>query len=200
MTSVFLIILAYLIGAIPSAYIFTVKIKGVDIREIGSGNVGATNAARALGLKYGIIVALLDILKGFLAVSLVYFLMGNNINQSIVYLSGLAVIIGHDFSVFLKFNGGKGVATSVGVILGLEPIILLFLVIIWFLIAVITRYISLASVLSALILPAVAYLISAETIAILFFLVFGLLIVISHHENISRLIKGTENKFGRSDG
>lgn len=188
-----ILIVAYLIGSIPTGYILTSLIKGIDVRNIGSGNVGATNAARALGLKHGIIVALLDVFKGFLAVSIVFFFLTEPATY-LPLLTGLLAILGHDHSVFLKFSGGKGVATTFGVLLRITPLALLIIVIIWFLLSTLTRYVSVASIISSLLMPLMAFIFIDSNLGLLFYSIFGLLIIIKHHENIKRLLAGDENK------
>ena len=195
LNSIIIMIVAYFIGSIPTGFIFTSLIKGIDVREIGSGNVGATNAARALGLKYGIIVALLDVLKGVLAVSIVYIFIANPATY-LPFLAGFLAILGHDHSLFLKFSGGKGVATTFGVILRLSPLIFMIIIVIWFLLSVLTRYVSVASLTAALLMPLLAIFIFDNYISLLFYGLFGLLIIIKHHENIKRLRAGEENQLG----
>ncbi len=196
------LLFCYLLGSVPNAYLFTSWIKGIDVREIGSGNVGATNTARALGFKYGVIVALLDILKGLLAVLLARYLVLNisGINYEFLpYLAGLVAILGHDFSIFLKFSGGKGVATSIGVVLGISPLIFLILVTLWILLVFITKYVSLASIISSMFLPVFSYILLDKAYISIYLLLMAILIIIKHHENISRLLKGKENKITRGE-
>ena len=157
------IIASYLIGSIPTAYIFGRLIKGIDIRKHGSGNVGATNALRVLGKKVGITVLILDILKGFITVVF----LGNFISGNIPFLSGeevrlilgISCICGHNWTIFLNFQGGKGIATTLGVLLGLAfkigalKIILGILAIIWLAVFLILGIVSIASVFTAIALP-----------------------------------------------
>ncbi len=190
------VIFGYLIGSIPTGYLFTRFIKNIDVREVGSGNVGATNAARALGIRYGIIVALLDIAKGFVAVSIAFLFInpqGDMINY-IPYLTGLTVILGHDHSLFLNFSGGKGVAATFGVLLRISPPVFLIIAVIWLLLSVITRYMSAASLTSAVLMPIVLYIYLNEITAFYFFIIYGFLIIGKHHGNIKRLLRGNENR------
>ncbi len=198
MRIIVILLFSYLLGAIPSGYIFTSFLKGVDVRKVGSGNVGATNTARVLGFKYGVLVALLDVLKGFLAVSVAHLFMPVNGVVYLPYLAGLMAIIGHDFSLFLLFSGGKGVATTMGAVLRLSPVICLITVIIWVLLVLISRYVSLASIFAALLLPVLAMIFLDNISAIIFLFIYGLLIVIKHHENIKRLLNGEENRINSS--
>ena len=175
----FFLFVSYLLGSIPFGYIFTKLIKKVDIRKFGSGNIGATNVARVMGFKYGGLIALMDILKGFIAVWLVYTFLPET-QVFIPFLAGLLVILGHDFSLFLKFSGGKGVATTVGVILKLMPMVILFGVIIWILLIVLTRYVSLGSIIAAISLPFFFFILDKGYYALLFTFMAAILIIFNH--------------------
>ena len=202
------IIICYLIGSIPFGYIFGKVLKGIDIRKYGSGNIGATNALRNLGKLAGAVVLLLDALKGLICVSLVahFFLkMGIGIREDIyLYLLGLAAVAGHNWTIFLGFRGGKGVATTLGVLLGISlyipefKIVLLILIAIWFLITLFTKIVSLASLIAAISLPATSliyYLLDKLNIyAVYFSLVACLLIIIRHRSNIIDLLEKKERK------
>lgn len=193
--SIYLImIFSYFLGSIPFAYIITRFMTGKDVRKIGSGNVGATNASRVMGVKYGLLVGIFDILKGFLAVTIAQLLLPGEASY-LLLLASLLAIIGHNWSIFLKFTGGKGVATTFGVLLKLLPVVFIFYVVIWLLVVIITRYISLASILGALFLPVLVYIFRDEPAFIYFAMALALLIIIRHHSNIRRLIKGTESRF-----
>ncbi|MFW6269790.1 MAG: glycerol-3-phosphate 1-O-acyltransferase PlsY, partial [Bacillota bacterium] len=138
--NVFLImILSYLIGSIPFAYLITRLTTGKDVRSLGSGNVGATNAARAMGFKFGLMVGVLDVLKGVFAVLLAKHLLSAE-PEYYFFISSFLVIIGHNWSVFLKFSGGKGVATTFGVLVSIYPFVFPFLLVIWVLLVIYSHY------------------------------------------------------------
>ena len=186
------ILLSYLVGAIPTGYLFGRLLKAIDIRQYGSGNIGATNVWRVLGKKIGIVTLILDILKGLAAVTLIaHFFSATPI------ICGLAAILGHNFPVYLKFRGGKGVATSVGVVLGLAPSVVGAAFFIWIGVLLLTRYVSLASITAGLSLPILSILFGKPCELHWFFLVMGALVVIQHRANIKRLLKGEEKKFFR---
>ncbi|MEJ6950592.1 glycerol-3-phosphate 1-O-acyltransferase PlsY [Natronospora cellulosivora (SeqCode)] len=194
MNILFIMLLSYLIGSIPFAYLVTRLTTGKDVRSVGSGNVGATNAARAMGFKFGLLVGILDILKGVLAVVIARYLLATEATDSLFLLASFLVIIGHNWSIFLKFSGGKGVATSFGVIVTLYPFIFLFLLVIWVLFVLFTRYVSVASIISALSVPILVYLYMGDINNLIFTLVLASLIIIRHSANIKRLFQGNENK------
>ncbi len=190
-------ILGYLIGSIPTAYIFGKMLKGIDIRQHGSGNVGATNVFRVLGKGPGILVLVLDILKGVIAVALIPDLLGFS---DILYRVALAfsVVCGHNWTVFLKFKGGKGIATSFGVLIGLtlkiaiiRPV-LLGTILIWLACFLITRIVSVSSILAATCLPIIMVLTGQEFTIICLGAVFCIFIVLRHKANIRRLFDGQE--------
>lgn len=189
-----LIIVGYLIGAIPTGYIVTKYIKDIDLRKMGSGNVGATNVTRALGFKMGLMVAIFDILKGFIAVLSAQILLPSPSPSYFLFIIGLAAIVGHNWSIFLGFSGGKGVATTLGVVLKLLPICFFIFIIIWIILTVITRYVSLASILGALSLPISSYFLNFDIDYIIFTIILALSIILTHHENINRLLHGKENR------
>ncbi|MEW6607784.1 MAG: glycerol-3-phosphate 1-O-acyltransferase PlsY [bacterium] len=189
---ILVIIFSYLIGAIPTAYIIGRIFGKVDIRTVGSGNVGASNVYRIVGKTAGISVLIIDILKGFLPVCLVNLLAFATIYQ---IMAGLGAIIGHIWTVFLKFKGGKGVATGLGVFLGLTPIPVLIALLVFLLVVAISRYISIGSIIAAIFIPVLLLFFKEEPEIIIFALVVSLLIVIRHIPNIKRLITGQEHKF-----
>ena len=194
-----IIIMSYLLGSIPFGYITTKLIKKEDVRNFGSGNIGATNVSRVLGAKYGVLVALLDIFKGFTAVWLAQLLLSSAMGSYIPLLAGLFAILGHDYTIFLNFSGGKGVATTLGVILKLFPLILISATLIWIIIVYIKRYVSLASILSASSIPILAFIFDKSNISILFTGFMALLIIFTHRSNIKRLLNGEENQIGGSE-
>lgn len=194
MNFIFILIISYLLGAIPFAYIMTRILTGKDVRCYGSGNVGATNAGRLLGFKYGLLVAVLDVLKGIIAVTIAKNLLSPELPRYYLLIASLFVIIGHNWSVFLKFSGGKGVATTFGVIFCLYPLAFFVFLLIWVIVVLLTHYISLASIISGIILPFVVFLSKGEISDIIFTLIFAVLIIVRHRTNIVRLINKKENK------
>ncbi len=199
MSLAILILFAYLLGSIPTGFILTMKILNIDIRKHGSGNVGATNAARKLGFKMGALVALADILKGFFPVLIAGFVLSNNYPASAIYLVGIAAILGHDNSIFLKFDGGKGVATTFGVMLGISPPGFLIMALIWLGISFTLKIVSVASLIGAFSLPVTAYILSGDYYQVLFAAVIFLSIVVTHRGNIQRLLRGEENPINLND-
>lgn len=194
-----LLILAavYLIGAIPFGYLFVKLRTGQDVRSLGSGNIGATNVLRSTGRAAGVIVLLLDIAKGYFAVWLMARFAGN----SVAWLSAaaLAVMAGHAFPVFLKFRGGKAVASFIGAFLYLTPIPLLAILIVFVVTVAITRHISLGSIVAAGTFPLAEWLIQHPPLPILAVsLVAGVFIVYRHKANMARLRAGTEHVFSFS--
>jgi glycerol-3-phosphate acyltransferase PlsY len=186
-----LILGAYFIGGIPFGYLIA-KSKGIDLRQVGSGNIGATNTSRVLGKKYGIIVYILDFLKGFIPTWIAVKLYG--LNSSITALVGLATILGHCFSPYMGFKGGKGVATASGVLFAISYILGFIALVIWFIICKITKYVSLASILTALISIYIAGMMHMPLWAIILITLAACIILVRHSSNIERLFKGEENK------
>lgn len=198
---IFYLILAYLLGSIPSAVWFGKWFNGIDVREHGSGNAGATNTIRVLGYKAGIPVLLFDVFKGFLAVKLVGWLHLPGISgTSLVYVeigAAIAAVTGHVFPLFAGFRGGKGVGTLAGVGIALYPLAFLMVLGIFIVVLAIFRYVSLASVTAALLFPLVVIYVTGETRPpmVLLALAVALFIPVTHRKNIRRLFKGEENKF-----
>jgi glycerol-3-phosphate acyltransferase PlsY len=197
---------AYLVGAVPFAYLVTKAVRGIDIREVGSGNVGATNVGRALGRKWGILVFALDVLKGFLPTLCALLLHGCRIGEPAlplgVALTGFAAVAGHNWPVFLKFKGGKGMATSCGVFLAVFPLGLLIAMGVWVVAVALTRYISVGSMVAAVALLGCALLLRRDAFGDGRFLtalaaVAAVLSIVRHRSNIGRLVQGTENRIGR---
>jgi glycerol-3-phosphate acyltransferase PlsY len=197
---------AYFVGSFPSGFIAG-KINGIDVRKHGSGNIGATNVLRVLGKPWGYTVFFLDAFKGFLAVRLALALVARNppaagYSEFFAILAAAMCIVGHSFPLWLSFKGGKGVATSVGSILGIMPIAAITIFLVWVVVFLITRYVSLASIIAALTLPiAVAILVHLKMTqgVVLFYFSAAMtaLVVWRHRSNISRLLKGTEQRFAR---
>lgn len=184
-------VLAYLIGSIPSGLILGKLFWHTDLRQYGSHNIGATNAWRTLGKIPGIIVFLADSLKGQAGVLLGLSLVGTPLAAVI---GGLLAIIGHSFSLFLRFHGGKGVATSLGVLTMLMGNVTLIVFVLWFTIVYMTRYVSLGSVVAGVLTPILAALFAYPMEYIVFTVIAALLVIVRHRENIKRLMNGTENK------
>ena len=197
---------SYLIGAIPFGYLIG-RLHGIDIRTVGSGNIGATNVTRTVGKIQGKICFFLDFFKGALPVALVNSVFTQD-TANLALAAGLAAILGHIFPIYLKFRGGKGVATAAGVALALAPYPLLCALLVWLATFLTTRYVSLASIVAAAALPVAAALffglgiptpfpLGASTL--IFFTLIALLAILRHVSNIKRLLNGTESRFG-NDG
>ncbi|MEA2020956.1 MAG: glycerol-3-phosphate 1-O-acyltransferase PlsY [Candidatus Caldatribacteriota bacterium] len=193
MIKLLLIIFCYLIGSMPFGYIVAKLVKKIDIRDYGSGNIGATNAFRVLGPWFASLVLIGDLLKGFLAIVLFY--QFNIDSLFVIILGGLAVIGGHDWSVFLKFKGGKGIATTYGVFLALNPKIALLSVLIWLIVIALTKYASLASILSLSVLVVLMVWFKQPQEYIIFSVIILALGLYRHRGNIVRLKEGKEKKF-----
>ena len=204
MITVLLILIAYVLGSIPNALWVGKTFKNIDVREHGSKNTGSTNAARVLGAKLGIFTLILDILKGALPTYLGIVLGANlltritGIDKLDIIVIGMAAILGHTFSLFLKFKGGKAVATTLGVFLVLVPYAILILLVVFFVIFGLRKYVSLASIVSAVALPITVYLTTRHIPLTILGIIIGLLVIIRHKENIKRLINGTESKLSFS--
>ena len=184
-------VIAYLVGSIPSGLILGRLFWHRDLRKYGSHNIGATNAWRTLGKVAGIIVFLADSLKGQAGVLLGLSLVGTPLAAVI---GGLLAIVGHSFSLFLRFHGGKGVATSLGVLTMLMGNVTLIVFALWFTIVYMTRYVSLGSVVAGVLTPILAALFAYPMEYIVFTVIAALLVIVRHRENIKRLMNGTENK------
>ena len=191
-----LIIISYLIGSIPSAYIAGRVSKNIDIRKFGSGNVGATNAFRVLGKFWGIIVFICDFLKGFFCVGILPHIFKISLEPKFITVLGISVILGHIYTIFLNFKGGKGVATGFGVLLGLGLyipqfyLVLLIVLGVWMITFYFCEIVSLASILSALTLPLATFYLSKDYF--IFTLIVGILIIWRHRSNIKRLLRKEE--------
>lgn len=186
----------YLLGSVSFASIIA-KRHGIDIFKEGSGNPGATNIKRILGKKAGNIVFTLDFLKGFVA-GLLPLLLAPVVNRDLlVIVSIISAIAGHSFSIFLRFRGGKGVATTMGGFLALAPWVLLIGIALWLIVFYAFRYVSLASILFGLSLPVSSYFLGESTLVLSFCALIALLLVVRHKSNIVRLMNGTENRFSK---
>lgn len=187
-------LISYLVGSIPMGYIICRIIKGIDIRTKGSGNIGATNVARVVGKGPGIITLILDILKGLITVVLVPKIVGDQ-SDFIKILSAIAVICGHNWAIFLKFHGGKGVAATAGALIGLMPIVFLSSFCVWCIVFVIWRYVSLASITAAFFLPIFLVLYREPLIYQILGIIIAIIGIFRHKENIKRLLSGKEKRF-----
>lgn len=196
-------LIAYLLGSIPSAVWVGKKWYGVDVREAGSKNSGATNTFRLLGKKAGIIVLLLDVFKGFLAAILPVIIFNSEFEELIQtevihvqIICAITAVFGHVFPLFASFKGGKGVATSLGIVIGIHPPTALVCLLIFLVIFVITSYVSFGAIISALLFPVILIFVFSETDPwlITFSLVLSLAVILAHRKNIGRLLKGEENK------
>ncbi len=184
------ILVSYILGSIPFGYIIA-KIKGVDITKLGSGNIGATNVGRFLGKPYFFIVLFLDAIKGFIPTILFKLLFGLEYG----ILAGLFSVIGHSYSIFMKFKGGKGVATGLGVSIALIPIETIIGLGVWFLVLMIFKIMALASIISAISVFIVVLFLEKSSLIKIVCGIIAVLIVLRHKSNIERIIKGTEPKF-----
>lgn len=189
---IYLIIgLAFFIGGLPFGYLVGKYIYKVDIRQIGSGNIGAINVVRSLGIRWGILVLFLDLSKSFLALTL---FKGYLIQDHYLFLFSLLLVLGHDYSPFLNFKGGKGVATSMGIYLALYPTALIWAVPIYIFILLVTGFPSLASLISLLSIPFIVYLYKSPNYLVILSIIFFLIALLRHKENIVRLLEGRENR------
>ena len=193
-TVVLLTALAYVIGSVPFGLLIA-KAKGVDIRKQGSGNIGATNVLRCLGKPLGITCFVLDALKGYLPAAL--FPILGTVDPTFGILFGAASILGHNFPVFLKFKGGKGVATSAGVLLGVAPLAVAIGLIAWIIVFKTSGYVSLGSIIAALVVILTGWTAGYGPVIATALTLLGALTIWRHRENIKRLAAGTENKFQR---
>ena len=201
MLLIVLTILGYLIGSIPTAVWLGKRIHGIDIRELGSKNAGATNTFRVFGKKLGWVVLIIDVLKGTLASSMPLFFsqyyMGYKDEELILQLTtSFAAVFGHVFPIFAEFKGGKGVATSLGIVIGINPISAGICLIIFLLVFLFSRFVSLGAICASILFPLVSYYIVGDDtrIMIIFTIVLSSLVIVAHRNNISRLLKGEENK------
>ena len=191
------LVASYLLGAVPTSYLAGRLFRGIDLREHGSRNLGATNLYRVLGWRYAIPVGLFDAAKGLVPV--LVFAPRVSSSELFALVCGLLAVLGHVFSVFVGFKGGKGVATAAGVMLGLTPAALGVAALVWALLVYLTGYVSVGSIAAAVIFPLAVYLIEPpDRPAILWLdVAVAAAIVWLHRANIKRLLKGTENRFGR---
>jgi len=207
-----IVVIAYLLGSFPTGYIAVKQLKGIDIREVGSGSTGATNVLRTLGKGPGAFVLVLDSLKGVLAIALVYYLFSFEPIQNYIpptvdaklwqpwlaILAGLAAILGHSKSIFLGFTGGKSVAISLGILLAMSWQVGLATTGVFAVIVAISRIVSLSSIVGAIAVPILMVLLHQPLPYILFGIAGGLYVILRHRNNIERLLAGTEPKIGQN--
>ncbi len=189
---------AYLLGSIPFGFIAG-KMNGIDIRTVGSGNIGATNVFRTIGKKWGIAVFIMDFIKGFVSVIFIPFIIANIVNNYLPYLDllcAVAAVAGHTWTIFLHFKGGKGVATGVGALMGLAPLVAATAFAIWIIVFLVSRYVSLASIIAAL-TAAIStwWYYPDQPYHSVIINLLATLIIAKHHSNIKRLVNGKENRF-----
>ena len=184
--------LSYLCGAIPFGYIIAKLFKHVDIRTVGSGNTGATNVYRTVSKPLGVLTLILDVLKGFIPVYLVTILMPDFYWMTISV--SFVTIMGHTFTIFLRFKGGKGVATACGAFLAINPVAVLICLMVFVVTLAIFKYVSFASIMAALMLPISLYLLNSLPEIVVFAGMMSILVIVRHTSNIKRLLNGTENK------
>ena len=198
---ILVVIIAYLLGSISFSVIISKKMAGFDVREKGSGNAGSTNVLRTVGKKAAVLTLICDCLKGVLAILIAY-IAGNivkDIDKSLlVQLAGIFVVIGHIFPVFFKFKGGKGVATSLGVLLMVNWQIGLICLVFALVLMALTRFVSLGSVAAAVLFPVLTVFIRTNYLVpgnyIIFGIILAVLVIFNHRENVKRLLEGKENK------
>ena len=195
------VLIAYLIGSIPTAYWVGKYYYGIDIREHGSKNAGATNTFRVFGKKSGWLVLIVDVLKGVVAATLPYWFQSQFVGFKdellILQLStSFSAVVGHVFPIFAGFRGGKGVATSLGIVIGINPLAAAICLGVFIFVFIFSKYVSLGAITASLLFPFVNYFIlkNDNQIMIIFSLVLSFLVIVAHRKNISRLIKGEENK------
>ncbi len=204
----------YLLGSIPTGYLVA-RAKGIDIRAVGSGNIGATNVLRILGKPAGIAVLLGDTLKGFAAVTLIVIFFpdlnsafpdvfatgdihaGESLREHLGIAAGIGAVLGHNYTCWLRFKGGKGIATSAGVYFALAPLAAGIALCAWIIFFAVTRYVSVASLASAVALPTAVWFTKDSVILGVVTTAVGLLAIVKHRENIKRLLGGTERRFGK---
>jgi len=191
-TKSLLLLCAYCIGSIPTGLLLAKAFGGVDIRTKGSGNIGATNVYRTLGRKIGLLTLVGDCLKGLLPV-----LAAKALQLPVTWIAliGIAAFLGHIFPIFLRFKGGKGVATALGVFLATSPLAVLGALVVFIVVLVSRKYVSLSSIAAAAVMPVLTTLIYRDATIVAMSLVISVIVILKHHENIARLRNGTESKF-----
>ena len=200
MYEIILVILAYLLGSIPTPVWVSNYFFDIDIRSYGSGNAGATNTFRVLGSKAGSFVFVVDMLKGFMAVDLAYVIpkyqLDNTALTNFQVILGICAVVGHIFPIWAEFKGGKGIATLFGMILAIQPLVAASLVGVFFFMLFVTRYVSLSSIVASIAFPVLIFFIfrEPELMYRVFAVATACLVVLTHHKNINRLLTGNESK------
>jgi glycerol-3-phosphate acyltransferase PlsY len=194
MAFILALVACYLLGSFPTAYVLGKWAKGVDIRTVGSGNIGATNALRTVGLWAGIVVLSVDVLKGLMASSLIPRWLLEVTGPGVSLACGLASVLGHDFSCFLRFQGGKGVATTIGVLVGSVPLVAGVVGVVWVAVFAAFRYVSLGSLAAALAIPVTQLALHQALSEVVLGAGLGGLIIVRHRPNIQRLLRGVEHR------
>ena len=188
-------LVSYLVGSVPTGFLWG-KARGIDIRTVGSGNIGATNVMRALGKGPGIAVLLIDAAKGFLPVYCAPMIFTEANPNTLHIVACISVIAGHNWTCWLKFKGGKGVATSAGALLAFLPVPLLCGLGVWLVVFAVGRFVSLASIAAAVAIPVATWVIEKNTTLLIFTAFLGAVAIYKHRSNIQRLLAGTENRVG----
>jgi acyl phosphate:glycerol-3-phosphate acyltransferase len=193
---------AYFLGSIPTGFLVA-KAKGIDIRTVGSGNIGATNAFRVLGKPAGSFVLIVDALKGYIAAAWLSVLIIKLTNvpaanaETLRIISGICAVLGHNYTCWLKFKGGKGIATTAGVYIALAPLAVAIAIATWILFALVSRYVSVASIAAAIALPTAVWFTKDSVLLGIVTTALGALAIFKHKKNIQRLMNGTENRIGK---
>lgn len=190
LTLIFLTIASYFLGAIPFGLILVFIFKKIDIRKVGSGNIGTTNVLRVGGRNLAIITLVLDVSKGFVLA----YIATHYFHEKYGFVAGLAAVIGHLFPIYLKFKGGKGVATSIGLLLALNPLLFFLTILTWILVALLFKYSSLAAIISFILLPFYSYFLHINNVITVFLSILSIVVLIKHRKNIVNLIFGKESK------
>jgi glycerol-3-phosphate acyltransferase PlsY len=194
MNSVLILVCSYILGSIPFGLIICKLWKGIDIRTCGSGNIGATNVMRSAGILPAVVVFIADVSKGLVSV-----LAAKHFAPQIVWLpivAGMLAIIGHSASIFLGFSGGKGVATSLGVIIGLDWRIALLSFTLWVVLVIVTKYVSVASILASVSVPVLMFIFQKHVSYKIFAVLAASLVAVRHYSNVIRLLQGREPRWG----
>lgn len=190
---------SYLIGSIPTAYVLVKWTRQVDVRTVGSGNVGATNATRAAGMSVGITVFLIDVAKGLIAACIIAPAWIHPTSQTARLACGLAAVVGHAFPLFLKFRGGKGFATMIGVLMSAGPVIAGACLAVWLVCFALWRYVSVGSIAAAVMLPLMQLVMHRPPAEIGLGAALSLFVIARHRANIERLLQGQEHRMGRNN-
>jgi acyl phosphate:glycerol-3-phosphate acyltransferase len=200
MQEIVLIFIAYLIGSLPTAVLVSKYFFGIDIRDYGSGNAGATNTFRVLGTRWGAFVMAVDIMKGvlasFLYLLLPYYLTNEWDRTNFMIGLGLSAVVGHIFPIWANFKGGKGVATLLGMVLAIQPLVALCVIVVFLLVLYLTRFVSLSSILASIAFPLFILVVfnEPEPLYRVFAIAVALMVILTHQKNISRLLQGNESK------